>query len=85
MINVKALGSIGKTLGNDSLSLNEDSLQLTTLLKKIFNLDGKNGDSHEILNDIIVAINGVAVSKKIDEFILKSGDEVTLIPISHGG
>ena len=85
MINVKALGSIGKTLGNDSLSLNEDSLQLITLLKKIFNLDGKNGDSHEILNDIIVAINGVAVSKKIDEFILKSGDEVTLIPISHGG
>jgi|TARA_B100001964_G_C14152848_1_gene562901 molybdopterin converting factor small subunit len=85
MINVKALGSIGKTLGNDSFSLNEDSLQLTTLLKKIFNLDGKNGDSHEILNDIIVAINGVAVSKKIDEFILKSGDEVTLIPISHGG
>jgi|TARA_B100000315_G_scaffold168607_1_gene157145 molybdopterin converting factor small subunit len=85
MINVKALGSIGKTLGNDSLSLNEDSLQLITLLKKIFNLDGKNGASPEILNDIIVAINGVAVSKKIDQFILKSGDEVTLIPISHGG
>ena len=85
MINVKALGSIGKTLGNDSLSLNEDSLQLITLLKKIFNLDGKKGDSFEILSDIIVAINGIAVSTKIDEFVLKSGDEVTLIPISHGG
>jgi len=85
MINVRALGSIGKTLGNGSFTFNEDSMQLIVLLQKIFNLDGKKGDSFEILSDIIVAINGIAVSTKIDEFVLKSGDEVTLIPISHGG
>ena len=85
MINVRALGSIGKTLGKDSFTFNDDSMILTVLLRKIFNIDGKKGDCSEILSDIIIAINGVALSTKIDGSVLKSGDEVTLIPISHGG
>ena len=84
MINVRALGSIGKTLGNDSFIFNEDSMLLINLLNKIFNFE-KKGNRSEILSDIIIAINGVAISTKIDESVLESGDEVTLIPISHGG
>ena len=85
MINVRALGSIGKTLGQDSFIFNDDSMMLIILLRKIFNNEGKNGDFSDILSELIIAINGVAVSTKINEFILKSGDKVTLIPISHGG
>jgi|TARA_B100000959_G_C14912763_1_gene595866 molybdopterin converting factor small subunit len=85
MITVRALGSIGKTLGQDSFIFNDDSMMLIILLRKIFNNEGKNGDFSGILSELIIAINGVAVSTKINEFILKSGDKVTLIPISHGG
>ena len=85
MINVRMLGSIEKTLGKDSFTFKEDSMLLNVLLSKIFNIDGKNIDYPEILSDIIIAINGVAVSAKNDESVLKSGDEVTLISVSHGG
>lgn len=85
MINVKMLGSIGKTLGKDTFTFKEDSMVLNVLLSKIFNIDGKKMDYSEMLSDIIIAINGVAVSTKNNESVLKSGDEVTLIPVSHGG
>ncbi len=85
MITIRALGNIGTTLGKDSFIFGDDSVELIVLLRKIFNNEGKNGDFSGILSELIIAINGVAVSTKINEFILKSGDKVTLIPISHGG
>ncbi len=85
MIKVKALGSIGKTLSNTSFSFDDSSMTLTDLVKTIYRVDKEDVDFSRILADVLIAINGVALSGAIEETTLESGDEVTLIPITHGG
>ncbi len=84
MIRVKAVGSLGKTLGGDAFTFEEKSMPLSHIVRKIFKI-GDDAGYAETLSDIIVAVNGAAVSGRLDDTILESGDEVTLIPISHGG
>ncbi|MFQ6135029.1 MAG: MoaD/ThiS family protein [Nitrososphaerales archaeon] len=85
MIKVKALGSIGKMLGSASFTFDKRSMALTDLVKIIYRLDEEGVDYSRILSDVLIAVNGVALSSGIDETVLESGDEVTLIPITHGG
>ena len=85
MITVKALGNIGKQLGNTVFKFDEASIPLSTIINILYKLDEKKANYSTILSEIIITVNGVAISKKIDEYVLTSEAEVTLIPISHGG
>ncbi len=85
MIKVKALGSIGKMLGSSSFTLDKRSIALTDFIKTIYKLDEKEEDYSKILSSVIIAVNGAALYSEIDRTVLESGDEVTLIPITHGG
>ena len=85
MIKVKALGTIERTLGNSLFTFNKVSMSLCEVINVLYNLDVNNTNFSTILNDIIIAINGVALSNGIGDLILESGDEVSLIPVSHGG
>ncbi len=85
MIKVKALGSIGKMLGSSSFTLDNRSMALTDFIKTIYKLDEEEEDYSKILSSVIIAVNGAALYGEIDRTVLESGDEVTLIPITHGG
>lgn len=85
MIKVKTIGSIEKILGNNLFTFDKDSIPLQDVIKILYKLDMEKNDFSSILSDIIIAINGIALSNGFDDLILESGDEVTLIPISHGG
>ncbi len=88
MIKIKALGSLGKKLGKETFTFNQNSVRLTEALKTIYGIEDKEKemDYSELLSSVLVAVNGVAFSGDIiKETVLESGDEVTLIPVSHGG
>lgn len=85
MIKVKTIGSIEKILGNNIFTFDKDSIPIRDVFKILFKHDKENNNFSSILSDIIIAINGIALSNGFDDLILKSGDEVTLIPVSHGG
>jgi len=83
MIEVKAVGGLSRRLGRASFQFAKDSMLLYDLIKDLFQVDQIDVD--DFLSDIIVAINGVAVSEALQFVKLVSGDKVTLIPVSHGG
>lgn len=81
MIRVRALGFIATALGRAEIELPVNSTKVSDLLTLL----SKDAD---VLrgNSTLIAVNGVEISA-LDrrDTILKSGDEVILIPISHGG
>lgn len=85
MIKVNAIGTIGRTLGKELFIFDEISIPLCDVINILFKYGMKNTDFSGILSDIVLAINGIAISNGIDDIILVSGDIVSLIPISHGG
>ena len=83
MIEVKAVGGLSRILGRASFQFANDSMLLYDLIKDLFQVDQSDVDG--FLSDIIVAINGVAVSEALQFVKVVSGDKVTLISVSHGG
>ncbi|MCL4437229.1 MAG: hypothetical protein M1503_04230 [Thaumarchaeota archaeon] len=85
MIRIKVLGSLGKRLGGEIFTFNQNSVELAAALKTVYGIEGEaEVDYSELLSSVLVAVNGVAISGDIG-VVLESGDEVTLIPVSHGG
>ncbi len=84
MIKVKALGSLGKILGDSLFTFERSSIELVAVLKSMFEI-GEEAELSKIFSEIIITVNGVALSRGVQQKILESGDEVTLIPITHGG
>lgn len=86
MIRVKAFGSLGRRLNGVSFTFDRESMALTEVIKIVYRLsEEEEVDYSRLLSDVLIAVNGVAVSSGVGETVLESGDEVTLIPISHGG
>lgn len=86
MIKVKVLGSLGKKLGGETFTFNQNSVGLAEAVRTVYGVKGEaEVDYSELLSSVLVAVNGIAVSGDIEGAVLESGDEVTLIPISHGG
>ncbi len=84
MFRIRVLGSLGKKLGRDTFIFTQNSVALEEAIKTVFGTKGES-DYPDLMSSILVAVNGVAISGGIEGTILKSDDEVTLIPISHGG
>ena len=85
MIKVKALGSLIIILGFSYFKLDKRSITLPDLLKIIFKMSANKIDHSKILSNVLICINGIVLSKDINKIIIKAGDEITLLPISHGG
>ena len=83
MIKVKLYGHIRGLIGEE-LKLDREELRVKELLEIVVRSGGHGFQlNHE---NTLVAVNGVEVSA-LDgwDTIVRSGDEVSLIPVTHGG
>jgi len=81
VISVRAVGSLGEMLGEGGFKIEADSISLAELLTKV----AEARDFRVDFTNIIVVVNGVKTSGVLEDVMVSSGDEVTLIPVVHGG
>jgi len=83
MIGVKLLGGAKKALGVNSFDIEADTLTVPKLLDL---LRSKATDPRLLRREnLIIAINGADSAALGDSVIVKSGDEVTVVTVVHGG
>ena len=81
MIKIKALGNIKSLLGKSNLVIDKEEMKIKELLKII-----AQSQKSITLNNLLILVNGVEISVLDGEnSVIKSGDEVILIPALHGG
>ncbi|MCP8311679.1 MAG: MoaD/ThiS family protein [Candidatus Methylarchaceae archaeon HK01B] len=82
MIRVRARGHIGTALGKAEFVINRDEMKVKEVLKVIISSSKLKLSPPAVL----IAVNGVEISALDQEdTVVKSGDEIVLIPVSHGG
>lgn len=82
MIKVRAHGHIGRALGKEELEIDKEEIKVKEILELI------TSSSNFKLSPLtmLITINGVEISAlDKEDTIVKSGDKVALIPITHGG
>jgi molybdopterin converting factor small subunit len=84
MIKVKAYGHLAKALGKAELEIDKSEIKVKDILALITSSDTNKSRFSPLT--VLIAINGVEISAlNREDTIVKSGDELTLIPITHGG
>jgi molybdopterin converting factor small subunit len=83
LIRIRVLGSLRTQFRRDEFNLDLQSISLAEAIRTVYASDMPV--LSEALSNILVAVNGSLISGGFGESILEAGDEVTLIPISHGG
>ncbi|KAG2475650.1 MAG: Sulfur carrier protein ThiS [Nitrosopumilales archaeon] len=85
MFTVKLLGGAKKSLAADTISINEDTMTVSELIKLLQKRLPKGQESLDTKN-LLIAINGVDSSALNGvSSIIKTNDVITIIPIIHGG
>ena len=83
MIDIRLLGGIKKAVGRSTLVLDK---QIASISEILTFLKANVQDSNFDLDNILVTINGAESSMlSQDENIVKTGDNVTIVTIVHGG
>ncbi len=83
MIKVKVYGYLRGALGKAEFEVDKSE----TKVKDILNLISSQNDELNLSHlSMLILINGVEISNlnRVDT-IVRSGDEITLVPITHGG
>jgi molybdopterin converting factor small subunit len=86
MIRVKCLGHIRTSLGMEVIELEENGIRAAAMIEKLRVMGSR--DPHlgfTKFNTLIVVNNGEAFTAAAEDRLLGDGDEVLLIPFSHGG
>ncbi|MCP8304015.1 MAG: MoaD/ThiS family protein [archaeon] len=82
MIRVRAHGHIGTALGKAEFEIYRDEMKVKEVLEVITSSSKLKISPPAVL----IAVNGVEISALDQEdTVVKSGDEIVLIPVSHGG
>jgi len=85
MIKILAMGYIRTALGRSELELDVEEVKVSRLLQIISSMASQGGLSLEPASTLIT-VNGVEISAlDEDKTVVRSGDKVVLIPITHGG
>jgi len=84
MIKVRAVGTVGSDLGKSLFHIKKESIVLRELIQNIFGMK-RTSEYSRAKSDLLIVVNGAAINEKSDDMILVRGDEVILIPITHGG
>ena len=86
MIRVKCVGHIRTSLGAETVELEDEeigSVDLMGRLREMASGDPKLGFTK--FNTLIIVNGGYAFTAAAEDRKLKDGDEVLLLPFSHGG
>ena len=86
MIIVKAVGHIRRSLGAETVELDERGIGAVDLIERLRERAREGPDvGFTRFNTLIVVNGGQAFIPAAEDRKLKDGDEVLLLPISHGG
>jgi molybdopterin converting factor small subunit len=86
MIRVKCVGHIRTSVGAETVELQETEISATGLMERMRDMarsDPKLGFTK--FNTLIIVNGGQAFTAAAEDRKLKDGDEVLLLPFSHGG
>lgn len=84
MIKVKVYGYLVRAMGKAELEIDKSEMKV----KEILSLISSSKDIKFNLSPLtmLIAVNGVEISAlNKEDTVVKSGDEVAFIPITHGG
>jgi len=82
MIKVKAHGHIGRALGKEEFEINREEIKV----KEILELVASSSNFKPSSLTMLITINGIEISAlDKEDTIVRSGDKVAFIPITHGG
>ena len=86
MIRVKAVGHIRTSLGEETIEVEGSEIGAVELLEKL-RLRAGNGSRAGFtrFNTLLVVNGGEAFTAAAEDRKLRDGDEVLLLPFSHGG
>lgn len=85
-IKVICFGHVRTSVGKDTLEIPADSIRASELLEKVREMGAGDPNRGFTKFNTVVIVNGSsAFTAASDDRILKDGDEVALLPFSHGG
>jgi len=86
LIRVKFFGHIRTSVGEEKLEFPDDEMKTSELVEKVRELGRRDPRMGFTVYNTLVIVNGSsAFTAASDDRLLKDGDEVVLLPFSHGG
>ena len=86
MIRVMAVGHIRRSLGAEVVELEEREISAVDLVEKLRGMARKDANLGFTKFNTLIVVNGMqAFTAAAEDRKLKDGDEVVLLPFSHGG
>lgn len=85
MIRVRLMGHIGTSVGMKEIVLEESTLSAPELVERLRAMSGREDPGFTRYNTLALVGDGEAFVPAVSEREIRSGEEVVLIPISHGG
>lgn len=85
MISVRCLGHIGTSVGAKELTLDYSDIDASELVEKVRSLSREAEPGFTRYNTIVLVEDGEAFVPAGITRIIRTGENVALIPFSHGG
>jgi molybdopterin converting factor small subunit len=85
LIRVKCLGHIGTSLGKKEVTLDDETLSAAELVDKLRSMSKQADPGFTRHNTLALVDDGEAFVPATSTRMIKGGQEVVLIPFSHGG
>ncbi|MDA4135197.1 MAG: hypothetical protein OK441_06475 [Thaumarchaeota archaeon] len=86
MIKVKSVGHIRTSVGAETVEIEVEEIGAVELIEKLREIAGSGPSTgFTRFNTLIVVNGGQAFTAAAEDRKLKDGDEVLLLPFSHGG
>jgi molybdopterin converting factor small subunit len=83
---VKCIGHISTSLGSKEVLIQEDALTVDELFDRLESMAKGSGEpGFNKFNTLVVVNEGVAFSAARSGKVLTDGQEIVLVPFSHGG
>ena len=85
MIRVRCLGHIGTSVGQREVELADDSIDAAEIVARLRTLSSQSEPGFTKYNTLVMVEDGEAFVAASADRVVKSGQNVVLIPFSHGG
>ncbi len=86
MIRVRCVGHIKTSLSREELEIDESEISAVQLIERLRGMGSKDPRlGFTKFNTIVIVNHGEAFTPGAADRLLRSGDDVLLLPFSHGG
>ncbi len=86
MIRVTCFGHIRTSVGRETVEIEADSMRISALIERVREMGRDDPNMGFTKYNTVVIVNGLsAFNGASDDRLIEDGDEVLLLPFSHGG